>query len=232
MYTRIIILGIAILIVYRILSFLSKRIPLSTELQHYLNIILPVAELLSWFGFAVWCIRFLYESEAYAILITISVVLLLLIIPSWFLIRDFIFGVLLIFQRKIEINTRIEIGNISGKIVKIGYFTFDIKSKDGSIDTIPYSKIRSEVITKSSENINLEKELLHFSLPATGNIDHTLERLKVTLMNSPWVAASQQPIIKNILHENEKHVIEVYVYLLKKEYIEKIRDFVHTSYSI
>ncbi len=173
----------------------------------------------------------MYESEAYAILITVSVVILLLIIPSWFLIRDFIFGVFLVFQRKIELDTRIEIGKISGKIVKIGYFTFDIKSKDGNIDTIPYSKIRSEVITKSGENINLEKELVRFSFPATSNIDETLEQLKITLLNSPWVAASQQPIIKNVILENDKHIVEVYVYLLKKDYIEKIRDFVRTNYN-
>ena len=206
--------------------------PLSTGLRHYLTIILPVAELLSWFGFAVWCIRFLYESESYAILITVSVILLLLIIPSWSLIRDFIFGVFLVFQRKIEMETRIETVDISGKIVKIGYFTFDIKSKDGNIETIPYSKIRSEVITKSGENINLEKELVRFTFPATGNIDQVTEQLKATLLNSPWVAASQQPIVKNIWVENDKHILEVYVYLLRKEYIERIRNFVNTNYGL
>ncbi len=231
MYIKIIILGIGLLFLFRVLSFLNKRITLSAELHHYLTIILPIAELLSWFGFAIWSIRIMYESEAYAILITVSVVILLLIIPSWFLIRDFIFGVFLVFQRKIELDTRIEIGKISGKIVKIGYFTFDIKSKDGNIDTIPYSKIRSEVITKSGENINLEKELVRFSFPATSNIDETLEQLKITLLNSPWVAASQQPIIKNVILENDKHIVEVYVYLLKKDYIEKIRDFVRTNYN-
>ena len=129
-------------------------------------------------------------------------------------------------------ETRIETVDISGKIVKIGYFTFDIKSKDGNIETIPYSKIRSEVITKSGENINLEKELVRFTFPATGNIDQVTEQLKATLLNSPWVAASQLPIVKNIRVENDKYILEVYVYLLRKEYIEKIRDFVNTNYGL
>jgi hypothetical protein len=226
MYIKIILLGIGLLVFYRILSFLNKRVAASTKIQHYITVILPVAELLSWLGFAIWCIRLMYESEAYAMLITVSVIIFLLIIPSWFLIRDLVFGIVLVIQSKIELNTRIEIGDISGKIIKIGYFTFDIKSKHGNIDTIPYSKIRSEVITKSGENINLEKQLISFALPATMNIDEAIGKLKITLLNSPWVAASQQPIIKNITRENDAHIVEVFVYLLKKDYIEKIRDYV------
>ena len=229
MYIKIILLGIALFIFYRIISFLKKRLPISSDTQHYITVVLPIAELITWLGFAVWCIRIMYESEAYAMLITISVIIVLMIIPSWFLIRDLILGILLVIQRKIEINTRIEVGDVSGKIVKVGYFTFDIKSKDGDIDTIPYSKIQSQVIKKSSENINLEKQLVRLTIPATKNIDETVERLKLILLNSPWVAASQQPLIKNILHENNEHIIEVFIYFLKKDYVEKIRDYVSVS---
>lgn len=229
MYIKIIFLGIALFIFYRIISFLKKRLPISSDTQHYLTVVLPIAELITWLGFAVWCIRIMYESEAYAMLITISVIIVLMIIPSWFLIRDLIFGILLVIQRKIEINTRIEVGDVSGKIVKVGYFTFDIKSKDGDIDTIPYSKIQSQVIKKYSENINLEKQLVRFTIPATNNFDETVERLKLILLNSPWVAASQQPLIKNIIHENNEHIIEVFIYFLKKDYVEKIRDYVSVS---
>jgi len=230
MYIKIITLGIALLILYRIVSFLNKRLPISGETRHYLTVILPIAELLTWLGFAVWCIRIMYESEAYAMLITISIIIILMIIPSWFLIRDLIYGILLVIQRKIELNTRIEIGEISGKVVKVGYFTFEIKSKDGNIETIPYSKIQSQVITNSSENINLEKQLVSFTIPSTKNMDETVDRLKLILLNSPWVAASQQPIIKNARHENDSHIIEVFIYSLKKDYIEKIRDYVATSF--
>lgn len=229
MYIRIVLLAIALLIFYRIISFLKKRLPVSAETRHYLTVVLPIAELLTWFGFAVWCIRMMYESEAYAMLITISVILILMIVPSWFLIRDLILGILLVIQRKMELNTRIEIGDISGKVVKVGYFTFEIKSKDGNIETIPYSKIQSQVITKSSENINLEKQLVSFTIPATKTMDEAVEQLKSILLNSPWVAASQQPIIKNIRHENDMHIIDVFIYFLKKDYAEKIRDYVANS---
>jgi hypothetical protein len=60
-------------------------------------------------------------------------------------------------------------------------------------------------------------------------MDETVDRLKLILLNSPWVAASQQPIIKNTRHENDRYIIEVFIYFLKKDYIEKIRDYVNIS---
>lgn len=230
MYIKIIILAIALLIFYRTLSFLNKRLHISPGIRYYFTVVLPIAELLTWLGFTVWCIRLMYESGLYVILIALSAILILLFIPSWFLIRDLIYGIVLVFQRKIELNTRIKIGEMAGKVVKIGYFTFDVKSNDGSIETIPYSKIQSKVISKSGENINLEKQLIVLTIPAQDDIDESLERLRMTLLNSPWVAASHEPIVKKVVRENDMLIIEVFVYLLKKEYVEKVRGYIDTTY--
>ena len=119
---------------------------------------------------------------------------------------------------------------LPGEIVRIGYFNFEIKSKSGSIDTIPYSKIKSKVISKSGENINLEKELLHFSISSEENSNEITERLKICLLNSPWVASSQLPIIKSINYLDQRYEIDVYVYLLNKEYTERIRGNVNKTF--
>jgi hypothetical protein len=58
-------------------------------------------------------------------------------------------------------------------------------------------------------------------------MDESLEQLKITLLNSPWVAASQQPIVKSVTSENDVYVVDVFVYLLKKDYVGKIRNYVN-----
>jgi len=208
------------------LSYLNKILPLSKKLKHYTSYLLPVIELVSWMGFVIWCLHFIYESEAFSILIILAVLLILLIAPAWFLLRDFLHGMFLKIQRKIEIDTKIEIGELSGVIVKTDYFTFDIKTKNGNIDTIPYSKIRSEIITKNAANVHLEKQFISFSIPAKEDINKVIPQLKTTLINAPWVAASQEPIINNIRIEAGNSVIEVIVYMLKREYTEKIVEWV------
>src|SRR5680860_316956 len=112
MYFTIVIFGIGVLLLFRILSFLNKIFPFSKEFKHYSGYLLPVVELASWLGFVIWCMRFIYEAEAYTTLIIFGILVLLLIIPAWFLVRDFLYGMLLKIQRKIEIDDKIEIGEL------------------------------------------------------------------------------------------------------------------------
>ena len=226
MYVKLVILAVGLFLFFRILTFLNKILPFSKEGKHMAGIVLPLTELVFWLGLVIWSTRVVYESGAYTTLIVFGVLVLVFIVPAWFLIRDFLFGMLLKIQRKIDLKTKIEVGNITGEVVKIGLFSFDIKSKSGNIDTIPYNKIRLRIISKSGDNIYLEKQLLQFNLPLTFNLSTTEEKLKTTLLNPPWVASSQQPIINNISVAGNQYNIDVFVYLLNKGNAEKIREYV------
>lgn len=215
---------------FRALSYLNKILPFSKKVKHYTGYLLPVVELVSWLGFAIWCLHLIYDAEAYSIFIVLGVMFVLLLTPTWFLIRDFLYGLFLKVQRKIEPDSKIEIGETKGVIIKTDYFTFDILNNDGSITTIPYNRIRAEIIKKSVANIHLEKQVITFSLPTKQDINKVLPQLKTTLINSPWVASSQKPIINNIIKENDYSVVDVIVYTLKKEYAEKVIEYVKTNF--
>lgn len=230
MYITIVFFGIGVLLLFRILSFLNRVLPFSKEVKHYTGYMLPVVELVSWLGFVIWCMRMIYEAHAYTTLIIFGILTLILIVPAWFLVRDFLYGMFLKIQRKIEINNRIEIGGIKGVVVKIDHFTFDIKTKNGNIDTIPYNKIRSKIISKNGENIHLEKQLISFTISSKQDINKLIPELKATLTNAPWVAASQEPIINEIRHETGKYVVDVFVYLIKNEHVENIREYVMKNF--
>jgi hypothetical protein len=230
MYIRILIFATGILLMFRALAYLNRLLPFSKKVKHYTGYLLPVVELVSWTGFAIWCLHFIYEAEAYTVLIGLGVLIVLLLTPTWFLVRDFLYGLFLKIQRKIEPDSKIEIGKLKGVIVKTEYFTFDILNKDGSIITIPYNKIRSEIITKNAANIHLEKQFLHFKIPPGKDANKMLPQLKNTLINSPWVATSHEPIINKIITENNQTEVEVIVYMLKKEHTEKITEYVQKNF--
>jgi len=246
MYFTIVIVGIIILLLFRALSYINKIMPFSKKTKHHSGYILPIVELIAWIGFAIWCLRLIYEFEAFTTLIILGIIIVLLMAPAWFLVRDFLYGMLLKIQRKIEIDAKIEIGDLKGVIVKTDYFTFDVKTKNGDIDTIPYNKIvktkngdidtipynkiRSEIITKNAANIHLEKQLISFKIPSKTDINRIIIELKTTIINAPWVAGSQEPIINVISSETGNYVIEAIVYVLKKEHAEKIVEYVERNF--
>lgn len=230
MYFRILIFATGILLLFRALSYLNKILPLAKKVKHYTGYILPVLELATWLGFVLWFLRITYEAEAYTTLIILGIFVVLVIAPAWFLVRDFLHGMILKIQRTIEIGSKIEIGDLKGIIVKTNYFTFDIKTANGNIDTIPYNKIRSKIITKHAATNHLEKQIITFTVPSKHDVNQIVRQLKVTLINAPWVAASQEPIINNIRTETDNSIIDVVVYMLNKEHAEKIVKWVKKNF--
>jgi len=230
MYFKFLIVAICVLLLFRVLSYLNKILPFPKKVKHYSGYILPVVELVAWLGYAIWCLRLIYEAGAYTTLIILVILIVLILAPAGFLVRDFLHGMLLKMQRKIEIDTKIEIGDLKGVIVKTDYFTFDIKTKNGNVDTIPYNKIRSEVISKNAGNIHLEKQLISFHIPSKQDVNRLIPGLKSTLLNAPWVAASQEPIINSVSGDTGNYAIETIVYVLKKEHVEKIVEYVERNF--
>jgi len=230
MYIKIIIVAIGILLLFRAFSFLNRILPFSKKTKHYSGYILPILELFTWLGFTVWCLRLIYQAEVYTTLIILGIIIILLTAPAWSLVRNFLYGMLLKIQRKIEVDSKIEIGDVSGVIVKADYFTFDIKTKNGNIDTIPYNKISSEVISRNAANINLEKHAILFNIPSREDMNKILPMLKTSLVNAPWTAASQEPIINKISGEKSNYKVEVIVYIIHKEHAAKIADYVQKNF--
>lgn len=223
--------GLGFLVFFRILSYLKKILPFPKKVKHFTGFLLPVVELFSWFGFLLWCLNLIYKSNAYSALIVIGILIALLFAPAWFFVRDFLHGIQLKIQRKIEPDSKIEIGNLKGIILKADYFTFDIETEDGNIHTIPYNKIRSEIISKNSANNNLVRQILSFQIQSKQDINQILEGLKITLINAPWVAASQEPTLKVNSSISGIYLIDAVFYTLKKEHISRIEAYVKSNFT-
>jgi hypothetical protein len=229
MIATIVLFGIVLFIIFRFLYFIHKTFRYGRRLEYQISYILPIIELFSWIGFFLWCINRIYEANRYNELIGVGVFFIILAIPSYFLLRDFIFGVYLKVQRKIAKGDFIEFDDIEGEILKAGNFNLDIRDKQGDIITIPYSKIGFKVIAKHGNNPHLKKQILTFVFPGQVKINKLVPELKKNLVNTPWVAISQAPFIERIKHEEGKHIVEIVVFTLKNEYAENIKEMVEKT---
>lgn len=190
------------------------------------GLFLPLIEIATWIGVMIWIIKFVYTRQDFTVLILLGVLFLLFVIPIWFLLRDFLYGLILKLQRKIEVHKIIDIEGLKGEILKTGYFSFDILTEKGSIDTVPYNRIIAKVVSVSSENANLAKIKLTFKIPETHGISFSRTKLEEVLLNCPFVANSQKPVLGSVYTENDAQKIDVYVLALNKEYSRKIQEYV------
>ncbi|SMO52332.1 Small-conductance mechanosensitive channel [Saccharicrinis carchari] len=232
MIAKIISIALIIFLLFRLLFSLKNKWGLSVKIKRHLAYILPIAELFVWIGYLIWAVRLIYLSQNYFTLAAVGIVLLVLCIPLYLLLRDFIVGNVLKMQNKVNEGVFIEIEEIKGRIKRAGYFRLDIEDNRGNINSIPYNHIRSKIISQYGINQNLAKVVLRFTFPDTTKVNYIVPLLKRQILNTPWAAVSQDPIVEKTKTENGKLIIEVGTYTLDKSYGENIKNCVDKQFSL
>jgi hypothetical protein len=224
---RIFTIGLLLFAGFRLLVFMVRKISFPKRIRHHLNYILSILELIVWFAFLTWVIKLVYESKDRYILVFVAVAFILLLVPAFILLRDFIFGVFLKAQNKIIEGSFIDLGDIKGEIVKAGQFFLNIEEKPGNIKSLGYYKVNSRVISLSGDKHQLERLVLEFSFPLSHKINELVEKLNYQLLNAPWIAASKAPIVESIDSEGERTIIRMAVFVIDLSYKESILELVN-----
>jgi len=226
MIAKILIVALIIFMAFRLVFFVKNRVDMSVKIKRHLAYMLPTIELFIWFGFLIWTARLFYLTQNYFTLIAAGFVLLVLSIPLYVLLKDFIAGNVLKMQNRVNEGVFIEIDDLKGRIKRAGFLRLDIEDNRGNINSIPYHSIRSKIISRSGSNPNLTKVLLRFTFPETTKINYISPILKQQILNTPWTSVSQVPIIEKAKIENGQLIIEVGAYTLDKSYGENIKNAV------
>jgi len=230
MSLKFLVLILGILVTFRLLGLINRSLKYSsTAFKHNITYLLTLTELLLWLAMLIWLVKHYYYSGSTFGLISVGIVITLSIILSFFLLRDFFSGIYLKIQNKLSEGSIIEINELKGKIENLGNFSLNIIDKQGDTKSIPYHKIIGSIISKQSNNPNLYKVNLKFVFPGSVQANYIIPKLKVEIINTPWVALSQPIIIENIEHVNDKYFIEVVIYTLQPHYGEDIRNRVEEN---
>lgn len=232
MYLRLFLVALLIFIFFRGATMFFRLAPLRRYVRLYGSNLLPVAELLSWMAWLIWSVSKLYNEYKVSALLTIGVITIVLVIPMWYLLRDFLYGIVLKLQGRVDKGTSIESGKLKGVILKSGYLNFTMKTRDGRIADIPYSKVMLKVIQRQDTNVNLQLRPLTMEIPVELGEAEFREKLFAALSNAPWVAASTLPVIKSVeKHENFIRA-EVGVHVLAKSHLCMIKDYVFAELGV
>ena len=230
MIFRFFIIAILIFTLFRILNFILGRAKTILKLKYHINDVVSVIELATWILFVLWMVKVIYDSKNYFALISMSTIFLLMVVPLFILIRDYVTGIFLKLQNKIIEGKYIKIEEIEGLVKKAGHLRIDIEDNHGNISSVSYFKVGSKIISQQGTNQNLEKVTIELQFPKTEKINEFLDQLKKEIMNTPWVAVSQFPIIEKASQTDNKLIVEVGVFMLDRSFAEEIKSVISEQF--
>lgn len=211
---------------FRALHIILKRVRAHKHSRFQTHRYLPFVEYALWFGYTLWVIKYIHDSNNDFIIVSLFIGIILLAVPLFFLIRDFAIGIFLKLDNKISEGKQVEIGSLKGTIYKAGHFRLDIEDCHGNISSISYSQIRRKTIKAGKNNQNLEKASIRFVFSNTDKSNALITKLKALVLSTPWVSASQLPFIESAEHKDGRLTITMGLYLLDKSYTENIASVI------
>jgi small-conductance mechanosensitive channel len=110
------------------------------------------------------------------------------------IIANFISGIIMVFERPIQIGDTIEINNILGKVQAIGTRSSTIKTFDGSEVIIPNADFIAKDITNWTLSDERRRKTLSFKVALESDIDEVLKIMKSVAVSHKDVLKDPQPL--------------------------------------
>ena len=230
-FTHLILPGVVILTFFTIIKLFYRRFWRRRFLKSRLEKLLPIAEVIVWLIFTSWVVVYFLKNPMWRAIFLLTLCAALLIIISWVAMKDVFAGIILRLDGSFNLNEWIKTKDVDGKIIKLGYRTFELETGTGEMVSIPYSRVSGEIRTRPSVSEKIKSHSFAVSLSKTEAIDDMAKKLKFTLANAPWSSLKKLPTVKFIKETPERYQFEIIIYSMKVSYFQPIKKVLGEMFS-
>jgi small-conductance mechanosensitive channel len=214
----IVILGFALFFAMQLINRLARLIPGESRWRNLLLRSLPLAEFVVWLTYAFWAATIVFSGLPYRGVVESVMALVLVVALGWYVLRDFLNGILLKSENEFRKGQSIKTSFVSGKITGIGYRTMQIENDKGEKVRVPYSRLGETIITRPPQKGQSHSHLLKFSLAANKNPVALPPEISRELLNMPWIITEDEPSV-NLVHDADGQLmLEIKFSVLKEEH--------------
>jgi small-conductance mechanosensitive channel len=230
-YLKILLLALVLFITLRYISWFFNVLHYRQKIRMAFLRIFPLVEMTIWFSFIFWSSGQLFEDITVYPLLTGSMIVIIVVIVGWYLLRDFISGIILKAENAFEPGQKITTSAGSGTINRLGYRSMKIINNEGENVTIPYSLLSSRNIIKPSDDGKWEGYFIRLKVSSAYSRESIIEILKNRMLEMPWIISGDKITISIIKEKDEINSIEIHFRSLNPEMAIKTEDILHNFVS-
>lgn len=186
----------------------------------------PFIEMAIWGFYLLWAAQQFFQHRPFYAAVWIGTLALLAVWASWFAIRDVIAGIILKAEDAYEINQRIKLPSVEGKIHRLGHRSLEIEIEGGQIVKIPYGKIAGEQRILSDPRETGRSYSFQVTAPKTLEPEQAAEQLRRAALDSPWSSVKKEPQVRFLGEQEGGYRFEVVAYPLGEAYSRKVEEYV------
>jgi len=216
-----ILLSLLMRVVHRVIF---SKISKSRNRQWY-----QVGELAIWMLYGAWGLRIVLGDSLYYELTILLILLVIFIWISWFVVRDFIAGLVLKLNNSFQHGQYFKLGEIEGTIIFADHLQLNLQQENGVVVKIPYNKISGAIYARGDHEDQSMKYRFEVEADINAAEEDLRNRIRSAIFQTTGTRTNTEPriILKGI--ENKKQRYEVQVAVLDPVYNKLIEENVKES---
>lgn len=224
------IIAIALFVLLRFTSRWLNSISASRSLHRLLLRGFPFLEFVIWLAFGLWMLNRLFTDWPYYSVMVAAIAVSLVIITSWYFLRDFISGIILKTETPFEKNQLVRTTTHQGVLTKVGYRSLELCNDKGEVVKIPYSQLTSSAINLSEKGTNLQGHETVLRIKSKVPLHEIAGEINSSLLLLPWIAVNQDPKINIIEQSDDNYIISVFYQTIHPESALQVNYFLKSRF--
>ena len=180
------------------------------------NLFVYRLQMITWFAFALFCFYQLVSSHL-IIGLALTVFVSLLGLNFW---KDFFTGIYLKFSGNLNVNDKISINGLNGKVLKFNARNIQIETDNDEVVFIPYRQFLEAEVSKKLNKGEMRSKKITLTLDEN-HPNNTLKQIEKIVALCPWVY-SHKPVK---VTKTKSNTYEVTVYASDDFTFNKIQSY-------
>lgn len=187
-------------------------------------------EIVVWLVFGVWALKLTFSGTYYYSFLVLAILVILLLLIGWFILKDFVAGLVLKLSDNFQEGQFFRLNNIEGHIAQINYLHINIKQHNDEIIKIPFSKVLGSIHHKSSIDDKTKQYKIKLTVKKKESLDNTRDSIRKTILLSAGVNIKREPLITVIESSEKEWLFEITYFILDEQYCELIENNLRSVY--
>ncbi|MEZ4746368.1 MAG: hypothetical protein R3C41_09865 [Calditrichia bacterium] len=219
---QMLIIGTALFVVLRILRRMIRRLSVGRPAQTLLKRFWPLAETIVWVAFSLTSLAVIFDDRVFY---TGAVLLVIVAISGWFfwfVLRDWMAGVILKIRNVLHLNQPLQIGDISGTVLRLGDLSLQLQQENGAIAEIPYAAVAGNILRTNNPDAGGSVHKFVVDVPQFSSTEAAQQWLRNAILQSPWWPPQSEPKFKIITENRDHFQIEVQLVSLDARFVQSV----------
>ena len=211
-------------ILLSLLMGLLRRIVLNKITKNKNKQWYQIGELAVWILYAAWALHSILGDSLYYQMTILLILIVIVIWVSWFVVRDFIAGLVLKLNDSFQPGQYFKLGEIEGTILSADYLQLNLHRENGVIIKIPYNKISGAIHYKGEAEDQSMQHQFELEIADKYSLQDVRSLVREAVLLSAGARFSREPRVIHKGTEDKKQKYEVTISALSPDYNKLIES--------